>query len=88
MVGQFVKAKAGHDKDTLYVVVREEGRFVYLCDGKTKTPEKSKKKSRRHIQPIDVFVPVELIEKIKQGSKVYPEEIKYEIKKYLASEGK
>lgn len=88
MIGQLVKAKAGHDKDALYVVFREAGEFVFLCDGKTKTPDKCKKKSRKHIQPINAFVSRELIEKIEKNETIYPEEIKFEIKKYLISKDK
>ena len=45
MIGQFAVSKAGHDKGTLYVVVAREGDFVYLSDGRLKTPQKPKKKS-------------------------------------------
>jgi hypothetical protein len=40
MIGQFAVSKAGHDKGTLYVVVAREGDFVYLSDGRLKTPQK------------------------------------------------
>jgi len=82
MIGQFAVSKAGHDKDTLYVVVAEEGEFVFLCDGKTKTPEKPKKKKRKHIQPVNRTVEEELLGKLQSGGKVYPEEIRYAVKQY------
>ena len=82
MIGQLVTSKAGHDKDALYVIVSEEGDFVYLSEGRLKSPEKPKKKRRKHIQPINAFVSDELVEKLKSGKKVYAEEIKYALKQY------
>ena len=82
MIGQLVTSKAGHDKDVLYVIVAEEGDFVYLCDGRLKTPEKPKKKRKKHIQPINAFVQDELLDKLKNETKVYAEEIKYALKQY------
>lgn len=82
MIGQLAVSKAGHDKDTLYVVVGQEGDFVYLCDGRLKTPEKPKKKRLKHIQLISRTVDTGLLEKLKSGEKVYAEEIKYALKQY------
>lgn len=47
MTGQFAASCAGHDKGVLYVVVAEEGDFVYLSDGRLKKPEKPKKKAQK-----------------------------------------
>ena len=44
MVGKFAKSKAGHDKDQIYVILKEDAEYVYLVDGKLKTIEKPKKK--------------------------------------------
>lgn len=52
MVGQLALSRAGHDKDTLYLIVREEETCVYLADGILKTYASPKKKNRKHIQPI------------------------------------
>lgn len=82
MIGQFAISKAGHDKGGLYVVVAREGEFVFLCDGKTRTPEKPKKKKIKHIQPIKKTVEEELLQKLQTDGKVYPEEIRYAIKNY------
>ena len=82
MIGQFAVSKAGHDKDSLYVIVAQEGEFVFLCDGKAKTPEKPKKKKLKHIQPIKRTVDEKLLQKLQTGEKVYPEEIRYAIKQY------
>lgn len=80
MTGQLVTSKAGHDKGTLYVIVAQEDDFVYLCDGRLKTPEKPKKKRLKHIQPMNAAVGGELLKKLQSGEKVYAEEIKYALK--------
>ncbi len=52
MIGMLAKSKAGHDKDSIYLIVGEEAEFVYLADGRLKTLESPKKKNKRHIQII------------------------------------
>ena len=84
MIGQFAISKAGHDKDALYVVVGQEKDFVYLCDGRLKTPDKPKKKRLKHVQPINRTVDEVLLKKLQSGEKVYAEEIKYALKHYSA----
>lgn len=84
MIGQFVTSKAGHDKDTLYVVVAEEGEFVFLSDGRLKPVDNPKRKRRKHIQPISRNVGEELTAAIVSG-KVINEQIKYAIKQYWQS---
>lgn len=88
MIGQFAFSKAGHDKGNLYVVVGREGEFVFLSDGRTKLPEKPKKKKQKHIQPINRTVEAELLQKLQNGGKVYPEEIRYAVKQYKLSKDK
>ena len=39
MVGKFAKSKAGHDKNQIYVILKEDAEYVYLVDGKLKTIE-------------------------------------------------
>lgn len=50
--GLFAISKAGHDKGNIYVIVREDNEYVYVADGVSKTLEKPKKKSKKHIQII------------------------------------
>lgn len=80
MVGQFVISKAGHDKGTLYVTVAEEEDFVYLSEGRLRSLEHPKRKRRRHIQPMNRTVEEALCRKLRNGEKVYDEEIKYAIR--------
>lgn len=86
MIGQLAISKAGHDKDTLYVVVGQEGDFVYLCDGRLKTPENPKKKRLKHVQPMNRRVDGALLQKLQSGERVYAEEIKYALKQYSNKE--
>ena len=84
MIGQFATSKAGHDKGRLYVVVGQEDDFVYLNDGRLKSPDRPKNKRRNHIQPINARVEESLLERLRAGEKVYPEENKYALKQYLS----
>lgn len=84
MIGMFISSKAGHDKNTIYIIIKDEGEYVYLVDGKYKTIQKPKKKSKKHIQMIQKYVDIELIEKLKSNCKVYDEELKRALKNFEA----
>lgn len=43
-MNQLAVSLAGHDKDSVYAVVAEEGSMVLLADGRTRTLEKPKKR--------------------------------------------
>ena len=80
MVGMFAVSKAGHDKGQMYIIIKEEGDFVYLADGRLKTIESPKKKRKKHLQPVKKGMDEALAERLKSGNTVYNEEIKYAIK--------
>ena len=48
--GTVVKSFAGHDKDSFFVVLRVEGDFAYISNGKTRTLENPKKKRLKHLK--------------------------------------
>lgn len=73
-------SRSGHDKDNLYVIIKEEANVVYLADGKLKPIEKPKKKNRKHIQIIK-NLPKEITEVFTQQD-FRNEEIKRAIKLY------
>ena len=50
--GMLAKAKAGHDKDQLYVIIKVEPEYVYLADSLEEGTRRIKKKNRKHIQVI------------------------------------
>lgn len=80
MIGMFAISKAGHDKDQMYIIVKEEGDFFYLVDGKIRGIEKPKKKRKKHLQIVKSGTDEVLAEKLKSGQIVYNEEIKFAIK--------
>lgn len=80
MIGKFAFSKAGHDKAEMFVIVAEDGDFVYLCDGRYRTVARPKKKSRKHIQLIERTVSDDLLGKLQNREKVTDEQIKYALK--------
>ena len=78
MIGMLAVSRAGHDIGTIYVITGEEGEYVYLADGQTRTVGRPKKKNKKHIQiikkvqmekPLDGFKDLE----IKRTIKMYQE---------------
>ncbi len=49
-VGQYVRALAGRDKQKVFLVVRVEGEYAYITDGRTRKIEAPKKKKIKHLQ--------------------------------------
>ena len=83
MIGELATSKAGHDKDRLYMIVGEEGEFVYLCDGRLRGVEHPKKKKKKHIQIIHSSAQDTLIQIIKQNLPGERDEINRQIRKTL-----
>lgn len=50
--GMFVWSRAGHDNGQLYVILRVDGEYLFLTDGRLKPIEKPKKKKKKHVQVI------------------------------------
>lgn len=46
------KSLAGHDKNHIYIIYKEEKEFYFLVNGSTKTIDAPKKKNKKHIQII------------------------------------
>lgn len=82
MVGNFATSLAGHDKNQLYIIIREDEEYVYLCDGNLKKLDTPKRKRRKHIQIIKAGMDEELASKLAKGELVRDEEIKRTIKLY------
>lgn len=47
--GSVVKSLAGHDKNSYFVAIRIDSRYVYIADGKERKLESPKKKNIKHI---------------------------------------
>lgn len=52
MIGMLAVSRAGHDRNDTYVIIDEEGEYVYLADGQTRTVDRPKRKNKKHIQVI------------------------------------
>ncbi len=48
--GSVVRAKAGRDKDSYFIVTDISGKFALIADGKSRKLEKPKKKNLIHLQ--------------------------------------
>lgn len=70
MVGTVVKSVMGHDKDRFYIVVKAEGSFVYIADGKLRKLESPKRKNVKHVKATNNAVDMDLIKTDKQLKKV------------------
>ena len=53
--GNVVRSAAGHDKGDLFLILREEGDFVWLVDGRCRKIETPKKKRRKHVVSAGVW---------------------------------
>ena len=49
MIGRIVCSKAGRDKGYFMVVVKQEGDFLFCCDGKERPLERPKRKNAKHL---------------------------------------
>ncbi len=48
--GMIVKSTAGHDAGSFYVVVKAEGGYLFIADGRRRKLEAPKKKNPRHLK--------------------------------------
>lgn len=80
MTGMFAISKAGHDKGRMYVILKEDGEYVYLADGRIRTVENPKKKKKKHIQSVKSGIDEALAAKLRSAQTIYNEEIKFAIK--------
>ena len=80
MVGSFGISKAGHDKDHIYIIVKEEKEYVYLADGLLRTVKRPKKKKKKHVQIMNKNADKALGKRLLENEPVRDEEIKTAIK--------
>ena len=73
--GDVVRSAAGHDKDQFFLVLREEGDFLWLVDGKSRRLETPKRKRRKHVASAGVWThPV--TGRLREGAPVLDSEIR------------
>lgn len=53
-------SRAGHGRDTLYVVIESDETYFWLVDGKRRLLETPKKKKRKHVQVVK-YLPEEIL---------------------------
>ena len=76
MVGYLVSSKVGHDKDNLYVIVKEDEQYYWLSDGRRRKQENPKKKKKKHVQLIKVSIDEEIQNDLIRGKDV-PDHVLY-----------
>ena len=57
------RVKAGHDRNQYYVVQSQDEKFVYLVNGTTRTCDRPRKKSYKHVQLVKKL-PQEVLEAV------------------------
>jgi hypothetical protein len=84
-VGSLVESAAGHDNGCYFFILREEGEYIYLVDGKYRCIECPKKKKKKHVKPL-IWEKHSPGSKIRENNKVTDEEIKYFIRCFKREE--
>ena len=81
-IGQVVYSKSGHDKGDVQMIIRVEGEYLLLADGKRRKLEKPKRKKKMHVQPT-FYVENDVAAKLQTGAYLLDADIKKALKKYL-----
>ena len=50
MVGKLAVSLAGHDKGSIFLVIREDGDVIWLADGISRLYQSPKRKKGKHVQ--------------------------------------
>ncbi len=77
--GCLVRSLAGHDKGSIFIIIKEDAEYVYLADGRLRTVSDPKRKKKKHVQ-ISRIRDEKLCEKLVNGGAVRDEEVKRFIK--------
>ena len=77
--GMLAISKAGHDKDSWYVIQKVEGEIVYLVNGENRSIDCPKAKKRKHLQPVNKVSEI-LENKLQAGKGWTNEEVKRALK--------
>ena len=80
-VSDLVLSTAGRDRGALYYCVGADERYVMLVNGKDRTLDKPKRKSRRHVQKV-LRSETRVAEKILLGDKVLNSELRKDLAFY------
>ena len=80
-LGEFVYSLKGRDAGRCFIVISDDGEFLYVCDGKHRkvlTPKKKRVKHLGFTGDADSFI----TEKLLGGDKVTNNEVKAAIRRY------
>ncbi len=80
---ELAKSLSGHDKDEIYLILKQEERFAWLVNGTTHTLLKPKKKNTKHFQIIKQ-IPTEVVSQIEENA-WNDNTIRLAVKKYKRS---
>ena len=48
--GTVVKSLKGHDEGKVYIVIKTDGNYAFVCDGKNKLLSEPKRKNCKHLE--------------------------------------
>lgn len=81
MIGQYVRSKAGRDKDRIFIVIKVvDDKYLLIADGDLRRIEKPKKKKIRHLILMDQ-VSTSLKDKLSGDGKINNAFVRREIEK-------
>ena len=80
-ISNVVVSLAGHDKDKLFFVVRTEGEYAYIVNGKGRRMAAPKRKKKKHLKVLGDSNS-RTAEKIRSGDKVLDSEIRRVLSEY------
>lgn len=85
MVGFLAYSIAGRDKESLYLIIKEDNDSVWLANGRDRTINNPKKKNKKHVQIIkkDILADVDLAAKDNDDISFSNEYIRLKIKRYI-----
>ncbi|MEE1155197.1 MAG: KOW domain-containing RNA-binding protein [Acutalibacteraceae bacterium] len=68
--GQIVKATAGRDKNSFFVVTQVDGAYAVICDGKHRPVERQKRKKLIHLSKTNHTVDLQAVKTNKEFKRV------------------
>lgn len=81
LVGHFAKSLAGHDKEEIFIIVKQEENYCYLTDGKLRMLDNPKKKKDKHLE-ISNDISEDVLDKLNNALKITNSDIREAIENY------
>ncbi len=80
LIGRFAISKAGHDSETVYLIMAEDDKNLYLTDGICHPLDKPKKKNKKHVQVMNKTAGEPVFGRLYNKEKIFDHEVRYAIK--------